>query len=293
MKKVLVIVNPISGKQKLKNELLELVAFLCKSGYAPTVMTTERKGHATALAREHADGYDLVICCGGDGTLGEVISGVIGKKSTTPLGYIPSGTTNDFANSLKIPSQTLEAAKRAVTGYPTKLDIGRFGTSYFTYVASFGAFTSSSYSTPQPNKNAIGHLAYVLEGAKDLSSLRPYHLKVSANGRVYENDYIFGAVSNSLVVGGLIRMNNATVKFSDGLFEVMLIKFPSGLDSLSKIVASLQSQKYDPEVIDFFQAEKLTVECEEKFPWSLDGEYNPGNEKIDISVQKKAISLNL
>ena len=293
MKKALVIVNPTAGKQRFKSELLSLVSTLCKNGWAPTVMTTERSGHAAELAKKYALDYDRVICCGGDGTLGEVMSGVMSTAGEPPIGYIPAGTTNDFANSLGIPMTTEKAAELAISGTPTRLDVGRFGTSFFTYVASFGAFTSSSYSTPQPNKNALGHLAYLLEGVKDISSLRPYHAKIITNGKTYENDYLLGAVSNSLVLAGLIRMDSSLVRFSDGLFEVMLIKFPTKLEDLTKIILSLQSGVYDESVIDFFQTDRLTFECEDSFPWSLDGEYKAGDQKINISVIKKAVTVVL
>ena len=293
MKKALVIINPIAGKQRFKTELFSLTSFLCQNGWAPTVLFTERKGHATELTKQHAKDYDRLICCGGDGTLAEVVAGVTELEGAPPVGYIPAGTTNDFANSLSIPMSVQSAAKLAITGTPTKIDIGRFGTSYFTYVASFGAFTSSSYSTPQQNKNLLGHLAYVLEGVKDLSSLHPYHIKVSTSEKTYENDYLLGTVSNSLIVAGLIKMNNSLVKFSDGLFEVMLIKFPTKLEDLHKIILSLQSGEYDPEVIDFFQTDKLCFKSEDIFPWSLDGEYQAGAEKINISVIKKAATVIL
>lgn len=293
LKKVLLIINPKAGMMKIRSKTLDIIDLFTKNDCLVTAVTTKCKGDATEIAKKYAKDFDLTVCSGGDGTLNEVIAGVITLDSPVTLGYIPAGTTNDFASSLNISSDPTKSALGAINGTPQTFDIGKFGDSYFTYVASFGAFTSSSYSAPQATKNALGHLAYILEGMKDLSSLRPYQISISANGKTYEGKYILGSVSNSVSIGGMIKMDKNLVKFNDGVFEVMLIKYPENIDKFNKILHSIQTQKYDPEVIDFFQAPKLSVSMEEITPWSLDGEYNAGAKNIEISVLPSAIKLNI
>lgn len=221
-KKALLLVNPTSGKLKAKSTLFDMVFMLNRHNIQTTVQITQGKGHATQAAKEAGPaGYDLVICCGGDGTLNETVTGMVRSRKKLPLGYIPAGSTNDFANSMGISTNPVEAAEQIAKLSPVPVDIGQFNSDrYFTYIASFGIFTSVSYNTPQATKNMLGHLAYILEGAKDLTKIQSHHVIAETKSERYEGDYIFGAVCNTTSVAGIVKIAPDLVATNDGLFEV-------------------------------------------------------------------------
>ena len=273
--RVLLMVNPMAGRQKIRNELLYVVDTLTKAGYETIIYTTQGKDATRDLLAEKDSQFDRVICCGGDGTFNEILSATMHWNKRPILGYIPAGTTNDFAAGLKLPSDIREAAVNIVRGTPHTVDAGLFNTSYFSYVASFGAFTETSYSTPQNFKNALGHLAYILEGIKEIPAFTPYTVCVEADGQIYKDSYIFGAVSNARSVGGILKISDSLVDLNDGVFEVMMIKMPKTLMDLSAIVTSLTSLnplKYDPSMFLFLQTKELKITFEQEMVWSLDGE---------------------
>lgn len=282
LKKLMLIVNPVAGKKKLKNLLLDVIEILGRGGYAATVLVTGRRGEATEFTAD-ADGYDLIVCCGGDGTLNECISGMLQNNVTIPLGYIPCGSTNDFASSMGIALDIKKCAESIAQGMPLPLDIGRFNDRYFTYVASFGAFTAASYSAPQSIKNIFGHAAYVFEGINDLQSIKPYHMKFVVNDKIYEGDYVFGAVANSTSFGGIVKLKNELVSLNDGLFEVLLIKMPKNIADLSTIINSLTTSNYDNDRFEFFKASSLTICPPGAMSWSLDGEYMHTEGDVTVS----------
>ena len=291
-KKVLLIINPTAGKMTSKIGMFNIVDLFCKHGYIVTVQTTGFKGHATRIVLEQGKHNDFIVCCGGDGTLNEVISGVLKLGLPRPIGYIPAGTTNDFANTLKLSKRIETAARAILNGKPRILDIGNFNQSrYFSYIASFGAFTGSSYTTPQATKNSIGPIAYILEGIKDVPNIHPYHVRVEANGVLYEDDYIFGAVSNSTSIGGMVKLDSSLVDLNDGLFEIILIKNPKSAIELRKILISLNKKKYDKDMIVFLKANEATFYMDEPAPWSIDGEYEAGGREIRILNIPNAITL--
>ncbi|MBQ4556633.1 MAG: diacylglycerol kinase family lipid kinase [Clostridia bacterium] len=272
LKKLMLIVNPVAGKKKLKNLLLDVVEIFGKGGYATTVMVTGRRGEASEFAAFGND-FDMIVCCGGDGTLNEAISGMLQNNITIPLGYIPCGSTNDFANSMGVELDIKKCAESIALGMPLPLDVGKFNERFFTYVASFGAFTASSYSAPQSIKNVFGHAAYLFEGIKDLQSIKPYHMKFVVDDKVYEGDYVFGAVANSTSFGGIVKLKNELVSLNDGLFEVLLVKMPKNIADLSVIINALTTSNYDNDRFEFFKASKLTICPPGAMSWSLDGEY--------------------
>lgn len=272
--RVLLMVNPMAGRQKIRNELLYVVDTLTKAGYETIIYTTQGKDATRDLLAEKDSQFDRVICCGGDGTFNEILSATMHWNKRPILGYIPAGTTNDFAAGLKLPSDIREAAMNIVRGTPHTVDAGLFNTSYFSYVASFGAFTETSYSTPQNFKNALGHLAYILEGIKEIPAFTSYTVCVEADGQIYKDSYIFGAVSNARSVGGILKISDSLVDLNDGVFEVMMIKMPKTLMDLSAIVTSLTSLnplKYDPSMFLFLQTKELKITFEQEMVWSLDG----------------------
>ncbi len=292
-KRVFLIINPFSGTRRARLGLFTVVDVLCSAGALVTVQTTQHRGHATQLAHDAAlQGYDVIACCGGDGTLNETVSGILSSGADVPLGYVPAGSTNDFATSMGIPSDFRAAALGIVNGTPERIDIGRWSDRrYFTYIASFGAFTAASYNAAQPAKNAIGHLAYLLEGVKDLQSLRPNHIRAVSGGKVYEGDYIFGAVSSSTSVGGIVKLEHAGVRFDDGLFEVILVRSPNNIVEFSQIVQAIQSSNYTGKMFDFFHASEVTFDMFKPVAWSLDGERADSGRYVAIRNLHRALTL--
>ena len=290
--RVLLMVNPMAGRQKIRNELLYVVDTLTKAGYETIIYTTQGKDATRDLLAEKDSQFDRVICCGGDGTFNEILSATMHWDKRPILGYIPAGTTNDFAAGLKLPSDIREAAVNIVRGTPHTVDAGLFNTSYFSYVASFGAFTETSYSTPQNFKNALGHLAYILEGIKEIPAFTSYTVCVEADGQIYKDSYIFGAVSNARSVGGILKISDSLVDLNDGVFEV--IKMPKTLMDLSAIVTSLTSLnplKYDPSMFLFLQTKELKITFEQEMVWSLDGERVSGGKEARIACIKDAFKI--
>lgn len=292
--RVLLMVNPMAGRQKIRNELLYVVDTLTKAGYETIIYTTQGRDATRDLLAEKDSQFDRVICCGGDGTFNEILSATMHWDKRPILGYIPAGTTNDFAAGLKLPSDIREAAVNIVRGTPHTVDAGLFNTSYFSYVASFGAFTETSYSTPQNFKNALGHLAYILEGIKEIPAFTSYTVCVEADGQIYKDSYIFGAVSNARSVGGILKISDSLVDLNDGVFEVMMIKMPKTLMDLSAIVTSLTSLnplKYDPSMFLFLQTKELRITFEQEMVWSLDGERVSGGKEARIACIKDAFKI--
>lgn len=272
LKKLLLIVNPVAGKKRLKPMLMDVVQIFARGGFATTVMVTGRRGEASEFAALGKE-FDVIVCAGGDGTLNEVISGMMEKGVSIPLGYIPCGSTNDFAASMGIPTDVRKAAEAIANGRPLPLDVGKFGDRYFSYVASFGAFTAASYTTAQDVKNLLGHAAYVFEGIKDLSSIQPQHMKFVAGDKTISGDYVFGAIANSKSFGGIVKLKDELVSLNDGLFEVLLVKMPKTLADLPAIINALTTSNFDNPCFAFFKASTLKVIPDLPTAWSLDGEY--------------------
>lgn len=291
MKKLLFVVNGHSGKGQIKNKLLDIIDIMIKEGYHVQVHTTQEREDATKVVREQAKYYDLVVCSGGDGTLDEAVTGMMQSEVRTPLGYIPAGSTNDFANSLEIPKDMIQAAKTAVLGVPFSCDVGEFNGDYFIYVAAFGIFTDVSYATSQELKNALGHVAYILEGAKRLHTIKSYHMRVEYDGNEIEGDFLLGMITNSTSVGGFKNMTGKDVKLDDGLFEVTLIHKPKNIIELNTIIASLTNLKDETDLIDSFRADSVKFYSEEEIPWTLDGEFGGDHKEVQIKNHCKAVDI--
>ena len=291
-KKLLMIVNPTAGRNKPRGPLFDAAATLSQAGYLLSIHNTAAPGDAAAAAAASAD-YDAVVAVGGDGTLNQAVSGLMTLDRPPLLGYIPQGSTNDFATSLHLSSDPAAAAEQIAQGRPQQLDIGSWNGRHFVYVASFGAFTRSSYSAPQAAKNALGHLAYILEGMKDLNSLRPYRVRLTADEEVLDGEYLFGAVCNSTSIGGLMKLNPDRVVLDDGKFELLLIPSPRTPSDLQNLVLALLNQQYDREGLVFRHVSSIHLETEEDLPWSLDGEYAPSAPAVDIVNHPQALTLLL
>ena len=291
MKKMLFVMNPYSGIRRANRYLADIISIFNRGGYEVTAHMTAGQGDAIRVVQEKAKDMDLVACCGGDGTFNETISGILRSGADVPVGYIPAGSTNDFAASLKLPANILQAAKDIVEGEPVAYDVGRFGQRYFSYVASFGAVTRASYATPQNIKNALGHTAYVLEGINELSQIRKTHVRMELDGQVVEDDFLFGAISNSTSVGGILTLDPKQVDMADGKLEVLLVRAPVDLLEISECIKAVQTQKYNCDMITFRSAEKIRVFADPDMPWTLDGEREDGHAEVDVENVHLAIRL--
>ena len=291
-KKLLLVVNPRSGRAKMRTELLRVVEILSAENYDVTVYPTKSQGDATEKIASIKDGeYDLIVVCGGDGTLNEVISGLMQSGIKTKVGYIPSGTLNEWSTGLGISKIIKEAAEDAVKGKEITLDIGKFGDKYFTYTASFGAFTSASYSAPQDIKNVLGQAAYLFEGIKSLGNIKPIHLKFICDGREIEGDFLFGAISNSMSVGGIVKFDQNIVKLNDGFFEVFLIRNPDNVLGFQPLIDGILRHELNREGIEFFHTKEITIIGGENVDWTLDGEYCEGSEEITVTNLNNAVNF--
>ena len=256
-KKLLFIYNPRAGKAQIRTKLADILDVFARDGYELSVYPTQTRNDACRIAEDHAKDYDLVVCSGGDGTLDETVTGMIQGGVCKPIGYIPAGTTNDFAHSLHISSNILEAADVAVNGVPFPCDVGKFNDDYFVYIAAFGLFTDVSYGTKQSMKNVLGHLAYILEGSKQIFNIPSYHVRIEHDGEVIEDDFMFGMVTNSRSVGGFKGIIGKDVIFDDGLFEVTLIKTPKNPIALNEIIASLVIKQIDSNHVYSFRSGEI------------------------------------
>ena len=291
MKKLLFIMNPFAGQKKANKVLPEILMLFTEAGYEINMSMTTGPGSATRLAAERGGNADLVVCCGGDGTLNETISGLMMAGIQVPVGYIPSGTTNDFASSLKLSHNPIQAAKDIIEGQPEAYDIGKFSDRYFSYVASFGAFTKSSYAVPQTVKNALGHTAYILGGISELSQIRNEHVRMEIDGEVVEDDFLFGAICNSTSVGGILTLPSDRVDMRDGIFEVMLIRAARNLNEITECILAVQNQTYNCGMITFRPARKIKITVDPLMAWTLDGEKADGYEEITVENLHHAIQI--
>ena len=291
MQRMLFIVNPCAGTKRIARFFTDIINLFRSRGFETTVYVTTGRNDAADIVRDRGGAFDRIVCAGGDGTFNEVISGLLGAGHTTPLGYIPCGSTNDFASTLRLPKNIMEAATRTVDGEPCPLDVGQFSDRYFSYVASFGAFARTSYATPQNVKNALGHLAYVLQGISDIPSIRPLHMRAELDDLAFEDDYIFGAVSNTTSVGGVLTLDERLVDLNDGLFELVLIKSPKDIFELSECIRALSAQDYNSKMITFVSAPELRVSSTETLDWTLDGECAPDVNEVVIRNLRSAITL--
>ena len=293
MRKIYFIYNPHSGKEQIGSKLNEIIRTLAEKDNELTVVPTI--GYLDAMERiaNLPDGYDLVVCSGGDGTLDEVVTGMMKrpKERRVPIGYIPAGTTNDFARSLEIPRNMPEAARNAMLGKPFACDIGSFNEDSFVYIASFGIFTEVSYSTKQEVKNVLGHMAYVLEGMKSLYNIKSYKMKVTSDEMEFEGDFLFGMITNSKSVAGFKGLIRGDVQFDDGVYEVTFIKRPKNPLEIQEILTALVVAEIDSNYMYSFRTKKLVIEAEEMVPWTLDGEFGGEHHHAVIENNQKAVEI--
>lgn len=292
-KSMLFVYNPRAGKAQIRSNLLDIIDIFVKAGYEVTAYPTQAPGDAVKAVRERRTGYDIVVCSGGDGTLDEVVTGMMQSDEKLPIGYVPAGSTNDFANSLGIPRNMIKAADVVVNGGNFGCDIGAFNDDTFIYVAAFGLFTDVSYETKQDVKNVLGHAAYLLEGVKRLSSIKSYKMKISYNDVCIEDEFIYGMITNSNSVGGFKGITGKAVELNDGLFEVTLIRKPALALELNNIISALSDKKVQSDFIQSFKASELTIESEQEVAWTLDGEYGGAHMLTVIQNCSRAIEIRV
>lgn len=292
-KNMLFVYNPRAGKAQIRSNLLDIIDIFVKAGYEVTAYPTQAPGDAVKAVRERRKGYDIVVCSGGDGTLDEVVTGMMQCEEKLPIGYVPAGSTNDFANSLGIPRSMIKAADAVVNGRNFGCDIGAFNDDTFIYVAAFGIFTDVSYETKQDLKNVLGHVAYLMEGVKRLSSIKSYKMKICYDDVCLEDEYIFGMITNSNSVGGFKGITGKAVELNDGLFEVTLIKKPTIAMEMNTIMTALSDKKVHSDLIQSFKTSRLTVESEQDVAWTLDGEYGGTNQMSVIQNCNKALEIRI
>lgn len=291
MKKLLFVFNPNAGKGTIKESLCDIIDVFTKGGYEVTAYPTQAKLDGYRKILDDAHNYDIVVSSGGDGTMSESIKGIMGSSAKVPIGYIPAGTVNDFARSMDIPKNMVEAAKNIVTGIPFSYDVGSFNGDYFCYVAAFGAFTDVSYETPQSTKNILGHTAYLIEGVKRVKTLEAFDITVEHDGETYRDDFIVGLISNTVSIGGLSNLVAKGVVFDDGLFEVTLIKTPNSLIELNKILNCLLMKNLDPKYFYTFKTSHVRFTSEQEIKWTLDGESGGSYNVVDIENLKQAVKV--
>ena len=289
--RLLFIFNLRSGKGKIKENLAEIVDIMVKAGWEVTVYTTQCQGDAVEKARLEAGEYDRIVCSGGDGTLDEVVTGMMKAKSRVPIGYIPAGSTNDFGNSLGIDKDMRKAAQIAASGRMFPCDIGRFNDDFFVYVAAFGLFTDVSYQTSQDMKNVLGHAAYILEGAKQLWDIPSVRMQVEYDGNVLYDEFIYGMITNSNAVGGFDGLISGDVILNDGVFEVTLIKTPKNPMELSEVLACLTNIRKESDMLYTFQTSSIKFTSSESVSWTLDGEYGGNHQTVLIEDCPRALEI--
>ena len=295
-KKMLFIYNPHAGKASIRSNLLDIIDVFTKAGYIVTAYPTQKQGDAIEATVRMAGDYELLACSGGDGTLDEVVTGMMKRDVRVPIGYVPAGSTNDFAKSLHISSNMMKAADTIVNGKAFPCDMGAFNDDTFVYIAAFGLFTDVSYETDQQIKNVLGHMAYIMEGAKRLGSMRSYHMKFTYRDQTgesveIEDDFLFGMITNSTSVGGFRKITGKHVHLDDGVFEVTLIQQPKDVLELNSIMMALVTRKIDSEHMYCFKTDYLVAETDEALPWTLDGEYGGSHTKVEIWNEKQALSI--
>lgn len=292
-KRALFVYNPRAGKAMIRSKLSDILELLEQGGYETLVRPTTKRGDACTYVQACAPETELVVCSGGDGTLDEVVTGILAGGKRIPIGYIPAGSTNDFGISLRLPKNMIRAAEIVVTGRDFPCDVGAFNDDVFVYIAAFGLFTEVSYETDQDIKNVLGHMAYLLEGVKRLSAIRSYPLKVTYEDQVIEDEFIFGMITNSVSVGGFKQITGKNVELDDGVFEVTLIRMPKNPMELNAVMAALLNRDINADCMLYFRTQQVSIESAEPIAWTLDGEYGGSHEKALIRNCHKAITMKV
>ena len=291
MKRLLFILNPQAGQRKANRFMPDMIRLFIEAGYRCEPYVTGAAGEATRVIARCPRKYDLVVCAGGDGTLNETVSGMMAAGMDCPVGYVPCGTTNDYAASIGLSPDVMQATQDILNGRVQTVDVGRFNGRYFIYTATCGAFAKASYATPQAAKNVLGHAAYVFAGIRDLTAIKPFHMRVRADELALEDDFVFCSVTNSTSVGGIIQLDSQLVALNDGRFEVTMVRNPVNPAQLSSIIVGLTTQSVPNDMIHFFSAKRISIECDESVEWTLDGEREAATDSVSMENLHSAVRI--
>lgn len=292
-KRMLFIYNPLSGKGLIKNSLSDIISTFTEAGYDVICHPTSSRGDGQRTVEELGDRAEVIVVSGGDGTLDEIVTGMMNSGSSIPVGYIPSGSTNDFAASLGISKDMVTAAEDITLGDLYQCDVGAFNSTYFVYVAAFGMFTHVSYETDQTMKNTFGRLAYLMEAGKEVFNVPSYHIRLDVDGQVSEGNYIYGMITNARSVGGIRGITGNAVDMNDGLFEVTMVRTPLNPLDLSEIISTLLSGDGHSALVETYKAKKVILEPMEEIDWTLDGEFGDKHKTVVIENKHKVLNLFL
>ena len=291
MKRLLFILNPQAGQRKANRFMPDMIRLFIEAGYRCEPYVTGAAGEATRVIARCPRKYDLVVCAGGDGTLNETVSGMMAAGMDCPVGYVPCGTTNDYATSVGLSPDVMQATQDILQGRVQTVDVGRFNGRYFIYTATCGAFAKASYATPQAAKNVLGHAAYVFAGIRDLTAIKPFHMRVRADELALEDDFVFCSVTNSTSVGGILQLDTQLVALNDGRFEVTMVRNPVNPAQLSSIIVGLTTQSVPNDMIHFFSAKRISIECDESVEWTLDGEREAATDSVSMENLHSAVRI--
>lgn len=293
MKKLLLLINPVTAKKTLGTHLVDIIDCFMKGGFEVTVHVTQCKGETGEVAEKRGEEFDTIVCVGGDGTLNDTVSGILNLEKKPKIGYIPAGTTNDFASSWGIPKKPIEAAKKIVSTAPRKIDVCLFCNRPFVYVSAFGAFTEVSYSTPQPLKNALGHTAYIFEGITSLSSIHPVKMTVEHDEGSVSGEFLYGMIANTKSVGGFELKMKDEISISDGLMELILVHKPKKSKDTPKMLSAVLSQNIKSDYITYIHTKNVSFESDTEIPWTVDGEFGGKIKTGKASIVEHAIEMYL
>lgn len=288
--RALLVINPCAGRTSKRPQAYDIIK-LFPEEYEFTTEFTKCSGDATRIVKEKIAGHDVVICAGGDGTLNEVINGIMEMPKRVPIGYIPIGSTNDLANTLGIPSKLEDAVENILKGHMNWYDVGLFNNRYFTYTSAFGAFTKSSYNTPQKLKNRFGHAAYIMNGLTEWKNIENIHAVVECDQGTFEGEFAFGTITDSTSVAGLFKLNTDEVRLDDGKFELVLVSAIKNLAQAPSLLRQLQKQEYDGKKILLFHTSKVKITFDKEIPWTIDGEYGGAHKEVIAHNLSRAVRI--
>lgn len=282
-------VNPVAGKGRGKSIVYKAVEIFSQHGYRVTVLPTEPDRRTETVIFSEAHNYDRIVAIGGDGTLNNVASGIMKSGSDVALGYIPLGSTNDFAASLKLPKDVNIACEHIAELEPKPLDVGVFGDRYFVYIVCTGMFAEASYMTSQQLKNTLGHSAYLIKGLYSLKETKKMHYTVETESETIDGEFLFASVSNTLRAGGVVWLPKGEVEFDDGFFELTMIKAPKRISEGTSLVNDLVYSRLDSENFLRRKVKYARVRVDSPSGWSLDGENGGEHSEAVIEIKEKAL----
>lgn len=297
MKTALFLFNPHAGKGSIKSGLAKITDILTRAGFLVTVYPTQARNDAYEKIIQMGSSFDRIVVAGGDGMFHEALNAVMKLPRKVDLGFIPSGTANDFAISNKIPKVVDKAAELAAGENERKIDIGTFNGEYFSYVAAFGAVTDVPYTTDQNAKNAFGFLAYLANAAKYMNLQTLFNsareMEIRTDDKILSGEFLVGCISNSKTIGSLKQFLPNDVALNDGLFEGLFIKKPTNLTEFSNALNVLLVGNLDAQGIITLKSSRFEIEMDKAANWTLDGEDGGLHDKAVIENHKQALTMLL